>query len=253
MSLHHNPTENEIIAILERSSLPVTILIEGADDFIIYRRLEEYLSTDVDVLGVGGRNTILSIFEKQIIRGEILKDKNIIYIADKDIWVNIGVPEKFKNEKIIFTSGYSIENDVFIDAKCDDIIDASNKKQSYTEDLQTFLNWYSLALQTTITNIETEQDIPSNRAIGKHPLEVFNKFSSLISLNPNEIYPDELLETLKNTLPLSIRGKSLLAIFTKHFKHHNNRALFEMVAVNPNEYIKNIFTQVEQAIYNDKS
>lgn len=245
---HHVLTENEIIATLERSSLPVTILIEGEDDVIIYRRLEQYLSTDVDVLGVGGRNTILSIFEKQIIKGEILKDKNIIYIADKDIWVNIGIPVEFKNNKIIFTTGYSIENDVFIDAKCDDIIDASDKKQLYADDLQTFLKWYSLALQTTITNIGTEQDIPSNRAIGKHPLEVFNKFSSLTLLNPNETYPYDLLETLKNTLPLSIRGKSLLAIFTKHFKHHNNRALFEIVAANPNQCISNIFTQVEKAI-----
>ena len=177
---HHILTENEIIATLERSSFPVTILIEGEDDVIIYRRLEQYLSTDVDVLGVGGRNTILSIFEKQIIKGEILKDKNIIYIADKDIWVNIGIPIEFKNNKIIFTTGYSIENDVFIDAKCDDIIDASDKKQLYADDLQTFLKWYSLALQTTIANIGTGQDIPSNRAIGKHPLEVFNKFSSLI-------------------------------------------------------------------------
>jgi len=32
---HHILTENEIIATLERSSLPVTILIEGEDDIII--------------------------------------------------------------------------------------------------------------------------------------------------------------------------------------------------------------------------
>ena len=120
MSNHIKMTECEIISLLERSSLPISILIEGKDDIIIYRRLEHYLDTDVDVLGVGGRSILLSIFNKQT-QGEILKNKNIIYIADKDIWFNIGIPEAYQNPKLIFTSGYSIENDIFIDYKCNEI------------------------------------------------------------------------------------------------------------------------------------
>ena len=79
MSNHIKMTECEIISLLERSSLPISILIEGKDDFIIYRRLEHYLDTDVDVFGVGGRSILLSIFNQQT-QGKILKNKNIIYI-----------------------------------------------------------------------------------------------------------------------------------------------------------------------------
>lgn len=245
MSNHIKMTECEIISLLERSSLPISILIEGKDDFIIYRRLEHYLDTDVDVFGVGGRSILLSIFNKQV-QGKILKNKNIIYIADKDIWFNIGIPEAYQNPKLIFTSGYSIENDIFIDYKCNEIIQNSNNKKNYLDDLEKFLFWYALALQTKISNINTEDNIPENRKISKHPREVINKIKEITTLNNNEEYPIDLLEQLKIKLPLSIRGKSLLDIFTQNYSHHKKIALFEQVAVRPDEYILKIFDAVKQ-------
>jgi hypothetical protein len=62
----------EWIALLERSVLP-TIIIEGRDDVIVYREFEKKLN--VDVLPVGGRNTILEIFKEKAINPK-LANKN---------------------------------------------------------------------------------------------------------------------------------------------------------------------------------
>ena len=60
--MNRNISLEEWVALLERSMLP-TIIIEGSDDVLVYREFEKKLN--VDVLPVGGRNTILEIFKEK--------------------------------------------------------------------------------------------------------------------------------------------------------------------------------------------
>lgn len=57
------PTFDEFVALLKRTSLP-TLVVEGKDDMIVYRRLEdEYCDESLSVLSVGGRDKVLRLFE----------------------------------------------------------------------------------------------------------------------------------------------------------------------------------------------
>lgn len=243
------PTFDEIISTLEHSSL-ATIIVEGIDDIIIYRKLESILE-GVDVLPVYGRKNVLDIFDEKE-RNPKLKNKKIVFIADKDIWCNIGVPKNYIDPSLVFTSGYSIENDIFIDYNCQKIIDNNKNKQEFNDDKAKFINWYALALQETLTNIniKTTLGINSNihpdRNLSKHPHEVLNNFNSLSMLKTNEKFPYNLVQSLNDDFPLTIRGKSLIALFIKSCSHHKSLGLFESVAERPGFNIERIFSDVSK-------
>lgn len=231
-------TLEEIVAILERSNVP-TIIVEGKDDIIIYRQLDKIVGADV--FSAGGRNNILEIFKNKL-NNPKLKNKKLIFIADKDIWVNTNIPDEYQHEILIFTTGYSIENDVFIDYACEDIICSDEQKQKvFEQEKQKFIYWYALALQnifngTNLANRELSTGV-------HHVLSQYDKFSQLYE---NEQYPSSLKNDLDEKYTLKLRGKSLLELFGRAFKEHKPRAMFEAIAVRPNDCINRIFNDVKK-------
>lgn len=61
-------TTEELIATLRNTSLP-TVVVEGLDDMIVYRAIEQRLShLNVSILPTGGRSKLLDIYKR---KGEI--------------------------------------------------------------------------------------------------------------------------------------------------------------------------------------
>src|SRR5258707_993183 len=99
-------TIEELIQSLKRSNLP-TVLCEGDTDLAILRFVEGVLGpTTVSLLPCYGRDMVLRVYDR---RDEI-PNTRIAYLADRDVWVLSGVPNRYKG--VIFTWGYSIENDL---------------------------------------------------------------------------------------------------------------------------------------------
>lgn len=231
-------TLEEIIATLEHSNLPA-IVVEGKDDIIIYRELENLI--EADVISAGGRYTVLEIFKNKLTNPR-LQDKKIVFIADKDTWVNTSIPNEYKRRDLIFTNGYSIENDVFIDYACDKIISRDTQKQkTFDEEKQKFIYWYALALQNTL-----QKDSFVNRELSTSIYHVLNQYNEFSQIQENEDYPTDLKEDLEKNYALKVRGKSLLELFSKTFKEHKPRAMFEAIAVRPNNCINRIFDDVKR-------
>lgn len=231
-------TLEEIIATLEHSNLPA-IVVEGKDDIIIYRELENLV--EADVISAGGRYTVLEIFKNKLINPK-LKNKKIVFIADKDTWVNTGIPDEYQHNDLIFTKGYSIENDVFMDYACEQIISRdSDKQKTFEEEKQKFIYWYALALQNTLNSGNF-----INREISTSVHYLFNQYNEFSQLQENESYPTELKEDLEKNYALNIRGKSLLELFGRTFKEHKSRAMFEAIAVRPSDCINRIFDDVKR-------
>ena len=105
------PTVDETIETLKRSNIP-TLITEGRDDYIVFRRLEDKLVGGVSVLPVGGRDNVIQVFRR---RAEVGHDR-IAFVIDRDLWCFTPVPNELLDERVIVTNGYSIENDVFRDA-----------------------------------------------------------------------------------------------------------------------------------------
>lgn len=236
------PSVAEIISALEHSDLP-TVIVEGSDDIIIYRQLESQIN-GVDVMPVGGRNAVLEIFCEKLTNPK-LQSKRIAFIADKDIWVTTGIPHEYQHDILIFTNGYSIENDVFIDYGCEKILEAEEAiiKNQFLAERDKFIQWYAMALQATLNG----QNLSEERQISRGPNEVLGqKYQDFIALRPNENHPPQLEQTLKENYTLQLRGKSLLSLFRRHLKYHHSKAMFQKVAIDPKTCINRIFDDVAQ-------
>ena len=99
-------TEAEIISYLGKTSLP-TLLVEGEDDASIYRWLEDQLGVFTgSILICSGRDTLLSIYRKR----STFTHGKVAWLADSDMWVLTSPPPDLAD--VIFTAGYSIENDL---------------------------------------------------------------------------------------------------------------------------------------------
>ena len=104
----HSLTTNEIVASLARSS-SYNLVVEGKDDMTIFRFISE--RTGLNLLPCGGKANLLEVYKR---RNEF-KDSKVIFFVDKDLWVFQNIPEEYS--EIIFTEGYSIENDIIADSK----------------------------------------------------------------------------------------------------------------------------------------
>lgn len=234
-------TVNEILGTLKRTLLP-TMIVEGSDDMIVYRRFEDALAhLGVSVLPVGGRLKVLEVFSR---RHEIPTSVKTIFIADKDTWVNTGVPPEFQDPTLIFTDGYSIENDVYRDGEFWKLLEEQERLR-YEAEIDSFIEWYALALDRHLRD-------PSN-PIANHPDHVLNPAQRpvLLALQPAEAYPTALRQAILSDHRRLLRGKSLLSLLLRHTSRkgravrHNDSALFETVAARPGALITSIRQQVE--------
>ena len=115
------PTEEELIATLKHTRLP-TVLVEGPKDVKFFRGIEEIIgSLNASFLDCWGRGVLLSIFKRRSELGNV----NLCFVADRDMWIFTGVPPEYSD--VIFTEGYSIENDAYQDSNIEQLLKSKEK------------------------------------------------------------------------------------------------------------------------------
>lgn len=129
-----------IISELQHSSKP-NIIIEGPADLPIYQRLVGSLGIfDIDYHVADGRNNLLAIYKR---RAEF-SHKSVAFIADKDMWVFTEVPVEYNH--IIFTEGYSIENDLYVIGELEKWLD-DHQKPSYCRIVRQICTWMAFEVE----------------------------------------------------------------------------------------------------------
>lgn len=234
-------TVDELIATLNHSSLP-TLVVEGGDDLIVFRRLEDRSQNlKLSVLPVKGRERVLALFDRK----DEIKNPKVMFAADRDLWVMMStLPVQYRSRDLLVTKGYSIENDAYEDAEAESLLSSTERGELLSE-LQIFVRWYALAVSRHL----------SNPTIGykNHPNEILDDpshRSELMELAPGEVYPEELYSRiLKNYVEL-LRGKSLVSLFVRQMKpgrpvRHNGKALLEIAAARPGPNISRLFDAAE--------
>lgn len=133
-------TEDEIVNTLQRSTL-TTVLVEGPSDQIIYRWLEDRLDPLLaNVLPCGGREMLFAVFRRR----EEFQNLNTVFVADRDMLLYADIPEEF--EDIIWTSGYSIENDLYADSKLNDLMSPPEQTEFDTV-LAEIIRWFAFEVE----------------------------------------------------------------------------------------------------------
>ncbi|GIP58468.1 DUF4435 domain-containing protein [Paenibacillus woosongensis] len=195
------PTADEIVSLLKRSSLP-SIIVEGDDDVLIYRYIEEKIgSFNASILPCGGRKALLSVFAR---RGEFNNLKTV-FLADQDMWMFTTIPKEFTS--IVWTTGYSIENDLYASslAVFDQILTQQEKKEMIRL-IRMISKWFAFEVELYRNDKEINIDCHVSELLSKDKKALSETFLS--KRNFTEPSKETLAEVLEN-YDLKIRGKIL--------------------------------------------
>lgn len=239
------PTNDEIISMLIRSNIP-TLVSEGRDDAVVLRIFEkEFSDVGLSLLPVGGRSRVLQIYER---RNELRKDQIVLFLADKDTWCITGIPPEYIDDCIMFTSGYSIENDLYVDSDFEKLLSTDEEKAFFSE-LDFVCDWYSIMLNRKLRGQEAEysahpDNIMDNRAL----------FCKESLLSPNEEFPIDLRNNIRERYKNLLRGKTLLSLIMRHLSYkgrdprHHHLSLMEMSAASMGNNMSRIRDRLDQAL-----
>lgn len=211
------PTVDEAIATIRKSGLP-TVITEGSTDYAMYRRLEKSLGVDdVNFMPVGGRRAVLEAFSR---RNEVGAG-NVAFIADRDLWVLGDVPDEFKSPYLVFTNGYSIENDLIRDGEVTNFL-SEEELPVFEAELDQVINWYSCQASRAMKGEDSILALNISRLLGGNEADV-----ERLSAELNYSGPDESLRTQLLADPLRlVRGKTVLDLLTRQLSATNRRAKF---------------------------
>lgn len=220
MELHL--TAEELIESLKRSSL-TTVIVEGKEDMLIYRWIEEKIGINkANFLPCGGRDTLLQIFNR---RNEFSHIKTV-FLADKDTFIYSSIPKEY--EEIVWTNGYSVENDLYHGKFIEKLLTIS-EEVNFRVSLKNYIKYYSFELEkfnkSIVYNFSTH---PNQILTDRHELD--EKFLKEI----NFIEPDKkTIEYLEKEYDTLLRGKSLFALLIRFLSSsgrqvkHNRKSLYE--------------------------
>ena len=203
--LRRHPTADELVATLRQSELP-TVVVEGKDDMRIYRWLEARIgNTKAHVQATGGRNTLLAVYRRR----HEFSNLPVAFVADKDMWLFSGIPTEYSD--IIWTQGYSIENDLYAEAKLEDMLDA-HEVDEHEKKLYAIIKWFAFEVEEFLAGSAPEVDRSCNVVVPPGKTDMDEDFSRRRGFRfPNV----ELIQQIKEAYQLKLRGKLLFEILVR--------------------------------------
>ncbi|MDR7057751.1 hypothetical protein J2W70_005152 [Pseudomonas koreensis] len=211
------PTVNEIFELLKRSYIP-TVLVEGKNDIIFYRKVEEDLQDyGVDMLPAGNKGAVLELYEK--IKNEPTPAP-VVFVVDNDLWVHGHFDGDQRPDGVITTRGYSIENDMYEDGELEILLNR-DERDHFTGSLSKFVNWYALAVYRKING--------GASTFRTHPGKILDDniyYDSEIVLAKGEQYPDAFKKSILEKYSSVLRGKSLFALLLRQLSAKRREVKF---------------------------
>lgn len=253
-------TVEEIVSLLRHSSIP-TILVEGPDDIMVYRWLKQHIKPlKASAIQCGGREKLLSVYKR---RNEFYHLKTA-FLADQDMYVFLGIPSEYSD--IIWTAGYSIENDIYAgSSKLDDLLD-EEELDDYKQLLEKILEWFAFEVEEYQKGQDSKIDIVilHNQVISENETYISIKYENndvktdLILRKDFNLPNDKLLSEIKKDFKLKLRGKILFKVLSvylnarKRLVKYKTEALYEIGAkpVNKHAYMKRLILEINKKLGN---
>ena len=241
-----NVTVDDWVTTLRHSQLP-TVLVEGKDDVQIYQWTERRVGIQrANVLPVGGRETLLGVYQR---RNEFAH-LPVAFVADRDLWLFSGIPPGYPD--VIWTEGYSIENDLYADADLEKLLDA-NEVPKHRQVLDSIIEWFAFEVEEHLAGREPRVDTHCNEIVPLGQTEMDQGFCTRRGFRPPTA---ELHQQIRAAYSLQLRGKSLFEVLVR-FVNAPNRgttystsALYEVAVkmTSPQPLIDRLIGEIERTI-----
>ena len=228
-----NPlTVDQLVNVLKHSQTP-SLVVEGDDDVIIYRELTKRIGIlDVILRPSGGRPNLLQVYERRSEFDHI----PVVFIADQDMWLFSGIEQGY--DDVIWTSGFSIENDLYSDADLDSLIDA-NDIVEHQKILDSISTWFAFTVEEYLSGNSPKLDLHCDAIVPRGKTELDADFCTRQGFQiPN---PDRI-QQIRSAYQLLLRGKQLFQLLVRFLskpKHGfpnasiNNYALYNIALKMP--------------------
>ena len=216
-----HPTVDELVATLRRSQLP-TVIVEGKDDVQIYRWVEARVgSQNANVLPAGGRNNLLSVYQRR----DEYTHLPIAFVADQDLWLFSGIPQDYHG--IIWTQGYSIENDLYAGADLENLLEA-DEIEEHQQVLDSIIEWFAFEIEEHLEGREAQVDKHCNEIVPIGETEMDQGFRQSRGFLP----PDQALhQQIQAAYQLQLRGKLLFQMLSRFLNAPNRRPKYPILAL----------------------
>lgn len=194
-------TPNEIISTISHSLLP-TLLVEGSDDLEILTSIERIAFADrINVMPVGGRLALFEIWSRR----EEIGGAKVAFLADSDLYVFSEIPSELNG--IIFTKGYSIENDLLASGRSFRIIGVDYLQQ-WESVLQQLSHWFASVVASAASSSATKFAYEAGSLFDPETWKL--RRDRQLEVLPFESLPDQAKLVFDERLRY-IRGRTLLS------------------------------------------
>ena len=241
-----NMTVDDWVITLDHAYFP-TVVVEGEADRQIYDWVEKSVgSQSVDVLSVGGRETLLAVYKR---RNEFAH-LPVAFVADRDLWLFSGIPPIYHD--IIWTEGYSIENDLYADANLENLLDA-DEVEEHQQVLDAIIEWFAFEIEEHLADREARVATHCNQVIPPGKTEMDQGFRNSRGFrSPNQT----LHQRIKDVYQLQLRGKTLFQVLVRFLSAANRRpkhstsGLYEFAVkmTSPQPLMDRLIGEIERAI-----
>lgn len=213
-----DPTLENLVDILRFSNKP-NIIVEGQDDEIIYRTLVERLGKfGVGFFSAGSKDILLHLYEElaEYENAGDFRHAPVAFIADRDMWLFRGIPNQY--DDIIWTEGYSIENDLYSHVKLRDRV---GNKVEYDQTLDAISMWFAYKVEEYLEKNPPEKIFESIRD-EKH-VDVGYRLNRVVPPEKTTLAPDmeflplyhERVRKVRRAYHLQLRGKLLFELLVR--------------------------------------
>lgn len=201
-----NPmTVDGLVNILIRSQTP-KIVVEGDDDVVIYRELVRRIGIiNIGLHAAGGREKLLRVYER---RNEFTHVP-VAFIADQDMWLFSGIPADYAG--IIWTQGYSIENDLYADAELEHLLDPSQIAE-HRHILDAISTWFAFVVEETLAGNTPRLDVHCSRIVPPGQTELDADFCRDCGFR---MPAAALVQRIRAAYQLLLRGKLLFQLLVR--------------------------------------
>lgn len=203
-------TVHDALSLLNKSSLP-TVITEGSDDYRVMRKIENRLSDiGVDFLPLGGRGMVLDVWE----RLPPPRHANTVALVDLDLWLYTEIPTRYTGDNILYTNGYSIENDILLDYDLLSLLDAA--------EMATFAAELSIVCAEHARQIEAAKT-GHNYFLKRHASDILAAGDVTATLSVPEVALKQILEI---QFRQAVRGKTVFQLLVRQLSRAGRFAKF---------------------------
>ena len=244
--LRRHPTVDELVATLRRSQLP-TVVVEGKDDIHIYRWVEARISNRyADVLSTGGRDVLFEVYQR---RNEF-PNLPVAFVADRDLWLFSGIPAN--HDDVIWTQGYSIENDLYAGANLEKLLD-SDEASEHEQILLSIIQWFAFEVEEHLAGREAQVARHCNEIVPLDETRINQRFCEDREFRPAKV---RLVQQIKEAYQLQLRGKLLFQLLARFLSASDRRAKHSILGLheialkttNPHPLMDQLIGEIEERL-----